>query len=66
MKSKLLQPMKSKFPDKKSYGLDQTRKVVDGQESIECSSLPRRERENPPGRVSPATGAQARKYYPRT
>jgi len=51
MKSKLLQPI--------NHSLNRSRD--DQQESIEDSSVPWRERENLPGRVSPASGAQARK-----
>jgi hypothetical protein len=50
--------MKSKLLQKQSYGVIQSRKVVDGrQENIEDSSVPSRERENPPGRVSPPVEA---------
>jgi hypothetical protein len=54
--------MKSKLLQKLTYGVNQSREVVDGQqENIEYSSVPWRERENPTGRVRPATGTQARK-----
>jgi hypothetical protein len=42
--------MKSKLLKKISYGVDQSREVVDGQsENIEGSSVPWRERENTTG-----------------
>lgn len=57
--------MKSKLLQKKSYGLDRSREGVDDQqESIEGSSMPWRERENPPGRVNPAVDSQVRKVLP--
>jgi hypothetical protein len=57
--------MKAKLLQKISYGVDQSREVVDGQqENIEDSSVTWRERENPTGRVRPATGTQARKEFP--
>jgi hypothetical protein len=50
--------MKSKLLQKKSYGLNQSHGGMNGQqESIEDSSVPWWERENPPGRVSPTTGS---------
>jgi hypothetical protein len=56
--------MKSKLLQRKSYGVNQSREVVGSQQkSVENSSVPWRERENPPGRVSPTTGAQARKDF---
>jgi hypothetical protein len=46
--------MKSKLLQKISYGVNQSRELVNGQqESTEDSSMPWRPRENPPGRVSP-------------
>jgi hypothetical protein len=57
--------MKSKLLQKKSYGLDQSRDVVDGQqENNEDSSVPWRGRETPLNPVSPAVDAQARKNVP--
>jgi hypothetical protein len=60
-----IQPMKSKLLQKISYGVSQSREVVNGQQkSTEDSSVPWRERENPPGRVSPATAVQDHKDSP--
>jgi hypothetical protein len=57
--------MKSKLLQKITYDVNQLREVVDGQqEKIESSLVPWRERENPTGRVRPATGTQARKDLP--
>jgi hypothetical protein len=57
--------MKSKLLQKISYGVDQSNEVVDGQqENIEYSSVPWRERENPPNPVNPAFDAQARRDFP--
>jgi hypothetical protein len=57
--------MKSKLLQKKSYDVNQSREVVDGQqENIEGSSLPWRGRETPPAPVNPAVGAEARKGFP--
>jgi hypothetical protein len=54
--------MKSKLLKKMTYGVNQAREVVDGQqENIEDLSTPWRERENPTGRVRLAIGTQARK-----
>jgi hypothetical protein len=58
--------MKSKLLQKISYSqTHQSDEVLDDQqENTEDASEPWRERENPPGRVSPATEAQARKEFP--
>jgi hypothetical protein len=57
--------MKSKLLQKICYGINQSREVADRpQENIEDSSVTWRERENPTGRVRPATGTQARKELP--
>jgi hypothetical protein len=57
--------MKSKLLQKKSYGVNQSREVVDGQqENIEDSSLPWRGHETPPSPVDPAVDAQAGKDFP--
>jgi hypothetical protein len=57
--------MKSKLLQKQSYSqTHQSDEVIDDQqENNEDSSEPWRERENPPGHVSPATGAQARRDF---
>jgi hypothetical protein len=53
--------MKSKLLQKKSYGVNQSREVVDGQqENIEDSSSSWRGHETPPNPVNPAFGAEAR------
>jgi hypothetical protein len=59
--------VKSKLLQKISYNqTHQSDGLLDDQhENTEDSSLPWRERENPPRRVSPATGTQARKDFPR-
>jgi hypothetical protein len=57
--------MKSKLLQKKSYGLNQSRVVVDGQqENFEDSSVPRKGHETPPNRVNPAVDPQAREDFP--
>jgi hypothetical protein len=57
--------MKSKLLQKMTFGVNQSREVADRpQENIEYPSTPWRERENPTGRIRPATGTQARKDLP--
>jgi hypothetical protein len=57
--------MKSKLLQKISYRVSQSREVVNGQQkSTEDSSVPWRERENPPGRVSPPVEAPDHKNSP--
>jgi hypothetical protein len=57
--------MRSKLLQKLTYGVNQSREVVDRpQENIEDSSVPWRERESPTGRVRPALDSQVRKVLP--
>jgi hypothetical protein len=58
--------MKSKLLQKKNYGVNQSRVVVDGQqENIEDSSMPRKGPQTPPNRANPAVDAQAHNDFPR-
>jgi hypothetical protein len=54
--------MKSKLLQKLTYGVNQSREVVDGHR--EGSSLPWRGHEAPPSPVNTAVDAQARKVLP--
>jgi hypothetical protein len=57
--------MKSKLLQKQSYGVIQSRKVVDDQrENTEDSSVPWRERETSPNPVHQPVDVQARKDFP--
>jgi hypothetical protein len=55
--------MKSKLLQKISYGVDQSREVVDGQPENGLSR-PTRGHETPPNPTNPAVDAQARKDFP--
>jgi hypothetical protein len=57
--------MRSKLLQKINPGVNQSRPVADSQQkSTEDSSVPWRERENPPGRVSPPVEAPDHKNSP--
>jgi hypothetical protein len=57
--------MKAKLLQKISYGVNQSREVVAGQqENIVGSSLPWRGHKTPPNPVNPAVDAQVRKDFP--
>jgi hypothetical protein len=56
--------MKSKLLQKISYGVNQSREVVDGQpENIEDSSVPWRGHGIPPNPVNPAVDVEARRDF---
>ena len=57
--------MKSKLLQKISYGVSQSREVVDGQqENIEDSSMPWSGHKTPPNFVNRAVDAKAREDFP--